>query len=77
MVKGPHPGLSRTSVFSSGYGALAWLCRAVSRRENRRCCPVGATYHSVIDFFCSRNKREEDREGHSRTPFQTQLFTLV
>lgn len=25
MVKGPHRGLGRISVFGSGYGALAWL----------------------------------------------------
>lgn len=43
--------------FRFRYGALAWICRAVSRRENRCCCLVGATCHSVIDFFCSRNKR--------------------
>lgn len=57
MVKGPRCGLSRISVFGSGYGALAWLCRAVSRWENRCCCSLGATCHVVIDFFCSRSKR--------------------
>lgn len=53
----PPRGLSRSFVLGSGYGALAWLCRAVSQRESRRCCPGAATCHSVRDFACSGSKR--------------------
>lgn len=54
-LKQPPRGISRSFVLGSGYGALAWLCQAVSHRENRCCGRGGTASYSVIRFVVETN----------------------